>query len=64
MPTADTVILLWMGGGMAQTDTFDPKRYIPYRIGLRSADVLSTFPSIDTAADGVKLAQGLENIAR
>ena len=43
---------------MAQTDTFDPKRYIPYQSGLRSADVLSTFPSIDTAADGVKLAAG------
>lgn len=23
--TADTVILLWMAGGMAHTDTFDPK---------------------------------------
>ncbi|MEO8129404.1 MAG: twin-arginine translocation signal domain-containing protein, partial [Bryobacteraceae bacterium] len=22
--TADAVILLWMGGGMAQTETFDP----------------------------------------
>jgi hypothetical protein len=24
--TADTVIILWMGGGMAHTETFDPKR--------------------------------------
>ena len=32
-PTADTVILLWMAGGMAQTETFDPKRYTPYRNG-------------------------------
>ena len=62
-PTADTIILLWMGGGMAQTDTFDPKRYTPYEPGIRSADVLSTFPAIDTAADGVKLTEGLENIA-
>jgi len=62
-PTADTVILLWMGGGMAQTDTFDPKHYKPYEPGLRSADVLSTFPAIDTVADGVKLTAGLENIA-
>ena len=23
--TADSVILLWMGGGMASTETFDPK---------------------------------------
>jgi hypothetical protein len=63
-PRADTVILLWMGGGMAQTDTFDPKPYTPYAPGVRSADVLSTFPTIDTAADGVKLTQGLENIAK
>src|SRR5437762_13469396 len=26
-PTADTLIVLWMGGGMAHTETFDPKRY-------------------------------------
>src|SRR3546814_8007079 len=28
-PTADTVILLWMAGGMAHTETFDPKHYEP-----------------------------------
>jgi len=32
--TADTMILLWMAGGMAQTETFDPKRYTPYKAGL------------------------------
>ena len=26
-PTADRVIVLWMAGGMAHTETFDPKRY-------------------------------------
>ena len=62
-PTADAVILLWMGGGMAQTETFDPKRYTPYAPGVRSADVMSTFPAIDTAVDGIKLSQGLEKIA-
>ena len=25
-PRADTCILLWMAGGMAHTETFDPKR--------------------------------------
>src|SRR6266550_5854203 len=63
-PTADTVILLWMAGGMAQTETFDPKRYTPYETGLESNRVLSTFPSIDTAVDGIQLSQGLEKIAR
>src|SRR5207245_10305554 len=28
--TADAVIVLWMAGGMAQTETFDPKRYTPF----------------------------------
>ena len=63
-PTADSVILLWMGGGMAQTETFDPKRYTPYESGLASERVLSTFPAIDTAVDGIKTSQGLERLAK
>src|SRR5579864_6237496 len=63
-PKADTLILLWMAGGMAQTETFDPKRYTPFERGMESARVLSTFPSIDTAVDNIKLSQGLEHIAR
>jgi hypothetical protein len=63
-PTADTVIVLWMAGGMAHTETFDPKRYTPYEAGLASNKVLSTFPAIDTVVDNIKLSQGLENIAK
>ncbi len=63
-PTADTVIVLWMAGGMAHTETFDPKRYTPYENGLASNKVLSTFPAIDTAVDDIKLSQGLENIGK
>jgi uncharacterized protein (DUF1501 family) len=63
-PTADAVIILWMAGGMAHTETFDPKRYTPFRKGLESKAVLSTFPAIDTAVDHIKLSQGLENIAK
>jgi uncharacterized protein (DUF1501 family) len=61
---ADSVILLWMAGGMAQTETFDPKRYTPYETGLRSDKVLSTFPSIPTVLDGVSLSKGLERTAK
>src|SRR5262252_8172918 len=60
--TADTVIVLWMAGGMAHTETFDPKRYTPYEAGLKSERVLSTFPQIDTVVDNIKLTQGLEKI--
>jgi hypothetical protein len=63
-PTADTVIVLWMAGGMASTDTFDPKRYTAFAPGLKPNQVLSTFPQIDTVVDPIKLTEGLENIAR
>ena len=60
--TADAVIVLWMAGGMAQTETFDPKRYTPFAPGVAVRDVLSTFPAIDTAVDHIKFTQGLEQI--
>src|SRR6184192_3985919 len=63
-PTADTVIVLWMAGGMAHTETFDPKRYTPFAPGLKPEQVLSTFPQIDTVVDQIKLTEGLENIAK
>jgi hypothetical protein len=62
--TADSVIVLWMGGGMAHTETFDPKRYTPFEKGMDPNTVLSTFPSIDTAVDNIKFSQGLENLAQ
>jgi len=62
--TADTLIILWMGGGMAHTETFDPKRFTPYENNLDSNLVLSTFPAIDTAVDHIKISQGLEKIAK
>jgi hypothetical protein len=63
-PTADTLIVLWMGGGMAHTETFDPKRYTPFEPGLTPDQVLSTFPSIPTSVDGVRFSQGLEHLAK
>jgi hypothetical protein len=62
--TADAVIVLWMAGGMAQTETWDPKRYTPFEPGVRTDQVLSTFPSIDTAVDNIQISQGLERVAR
>lgn len=63
-PTADCCILLWMGGGMAAPETFDPKRYAPYEVGLPTEKILSTFPAIDTSLDGVQISEGLEHVAR
>jgi uncharacterized protein (DUF1501 family) len=58
--TADAVIVIWMAGGMAQTETFDPKRYTHFAPGVRTEQVLSTFPAIDTAVDQIKFSEGLE----
>lgn len=62
-PTADTCILLWMAGGMASPETFDPKRYTPFEGGVPSEKILCTFPSIPTAVDNIRISEGLENIA-
>jgi hypothetical protein len=62
--TADTLIVLWMAGGMAHTETFDPKRYTPFEAGIKPEQVLSTFPAIDTAVDNIKFTEGFENLAR
>ncbi len=61
---ADSCILIWLAGGMAAPDTFDPKRYLPFEKGLEVERILSTFPAIDTAVDNIKITQGMENIAK
>lgn len=63
-PRADACILLWMGGGMAHTETFDPKRHSPFQKGMKATDVASTFPSIPTSVDGVRFSQHLDHLAR
>lgn len=60
---ADSCILIWLAGGMAAPDTFDPKRYLPFKKGLEVERILSTFPAIDTAVDNIKITEGMENIA-
>lgn len=62
-PTADSCILLWMGGGMAAPDTFDPKLYTPFEVGMPVEKMVSTFPAIDTVVDDIKICEGLENVA-
>jgi hypothetical protein len=62
--TADTCILLWMAGGMASPETFDPKRYTPFEVGVPSEKILCTFPAIDTVVDNIKISQGFENVAK
>ncbi|MEM0968399.1 MAG: DUF1501 domain-containing protein [Verrucomicrobiota bacterium] len=61
---ADSCILIWLAGGMAAPDTFDPKRYLPFQKGLDTNRILSTFPAIDTAVDDIKFTEGLEHLAQ
>jgi hypothetical protein len=62
--TADSVILLFMAGGMAHTETFDPKRFTPFTKGMQSDAVLSTFKSVPTILDGIHFSEGLESIGK
>lgn len=60
---ADSVIFIWLPGGIAQQDTFDPKPFTPFEPGMKGSDVLATCESIPTAVDGLKFGAGLENLA-
>ncbi len=57
--SAQHVISIWLGGGMGQIDTFDPKR-----VGDPSARKPgSYYPSIDTAVQGVQVCEHLAALA-
>lgn len=56
---AEACIFLWLGGGMAQTDTFDPKR-----LGdPKTKKAGSAYPAIDTAIHGVQVCEHLKQTA-
>ena len=63
-PQADTMIVLWMAGGQAHTETFDPKPHTEFEPGVDLRKVASTFPAIDTSLPGVQFSEGLENMAQ
>src|SRR5688572_5758675 len=58
---ADSVILLWMAGGMPHTETFDPKKFTPFTNGMQADSVLSTFQSVPTVVDDLQFSEGLES---
>ncbi|MCE9611773.1 MAG: DUF1501 domain-containing protein [Chthoniobacter sp.] len=62
--TADSVILLWMAGGMPHTETFDPKRFTPFEPGVEAASILSTFEAQPTVLDDIFFSEGLEEIGK
>ena len=56
---AEHVILLWMGGGQSQVDTWDQKRVT--KDGRK--DPGSAYPGIDTAIPGVQICEHLRQMA-
>ena len=60
---ADAMIVIWLPGGLCQTDTWDPKKFTPFRKGMKGNELLGTCESIPTAVDGIRFGQGLENLA-
>src|SRR5258707_616875 len=56
---AEHVISIWLGGGMGQIDTFDPKR----RGDPQKKIAGSYYDSIDTAVPGVSVCEHLKNLA-
>jgi hypothetical protein len=62
-PSADSMVLIWLPGGIAQTDTWDFKKHTPYEPGMKGNQLLGTCPALPTSVDGIVFGQGLENMA-
>ncbi|HEX8521372.1 MAG TPA: DUF1501 domain-containing protein [Tepidisphaeraceae bacterium] len=62
-PSADACIFIWLPGGVAQSDTWDPKKHTPYEKGMKGSKLLGTCPIIPTKADGISFGAGLETMA-
>jgi hypothetical protein len=54
---AESVILIWQGGGPSHIDTWDPKPEAP-------AEIRGTFDPIDTAVSGVRVSEHLPLTAK
>lgn len=61
--SADAVIFVWLPGGVAQADTWDPKEFTPFTTGMKGSELLGTCPSIATTVDGLRIGAGLEQMA-
>ncbi len=57
---AEHVVSIWLGGGMGQIDTFDPKA----KGDPKGKKAGGYYDAIDTSVDGVQLCQHLPKLAR
>ena len=59
---AESCIFIWLGGGMAQIDTFDPKRLGNSKASPKLAG--SEYKSIETIVPGVSYCEHLSRTAK
>lgn len=59
---AEHCIFIWLGGGMGQIDTFDPKALGDNKATKKKAG--SLYPSIETSVSGVRLCEHLPRTAK
>ncbi|QIF01370.1 DUF1501 domain-containing protein [Roseimicrobium sp. ORNL1] len=59
---AEHCIFIWLGGGMAQIDTFDPKALGDPQANPKKAG--SAYPAIDTSVPGVQVCEHLPHTAK
>jgi hypothetical protein len=62
MGKAENCIFIWLGGGMAHIDTFDPKALGDPKASKKKAG--SAYPSIETSVPGVRVCEYLPKTAR
>lgn len=62
MGKAEHCIFIWLGGGMAQMDTFDPKALGDPKANPKKAG--SAYPSIETSVPGVRVCEHLPKTAK
>lgn len=61
--TADSIVVIWIPGGLSQLEYWDPKPYTPFETGMKASDMTGPCRSIPTAIDDTYFGEGLENIA-
>ena len=54
---AESVILIWQGGGPSHVDTWDPKPDAP-------AEIRGTFDPLETSVSGIQISEHLPNVAK
>jgi len=62
MGKAEHCIFIWLGGGMAQIDTFDPKKKGDSKANPKKSG--SEYDRIDTAVPGVQFCEHLPRVAK